>query len=161
MASTAKENTKQSSSGSQSRLPQAAGPEAAEDAQCPICLGPMRRPAYVTFCMHKFCLSCIQQWARTRDNCPVCRQPMEQLLHSVRGDSDYSECAVGLAGRPHRSGDTERGAQPIMAVMLWAMQAVQGQQQRWAARSRPVDAESAQRQEAAPGPSNAPSRSLT
>uniref|UniRef100_A0A8U8C5I7 RING-type domain-containing protein n=1 Tax=Geospiza parvula TaxID=87175 RepID=A0A8U8C5I7_GEOPR len=31
----------------------------------------MRRPAYVTFCMHKFCLSCIQQWARARNSCPV------------------------------------------------------------------------------------------
>uniref|UniRef100_A0A8C5UJP8 RING-type E3 ubiquitin transferase n=1 Tax=Malurus cyaneus samueli TaxID=2593467 RepID=A0A8C5UJP8_9PASS len=96
MASTAREDTGQSSSaasdGSLRQHPMAAALEA--DSQCPICLGPMKRPAYVTYCMHKFCFRCILQWARARDNCPVCRQPMQQLLYAVRGDSDYKEFNV-------------------------------------------------------------------
>lgn len=161
MASTAKEDTGQSSSaasdGSLSQPPQAGLPEAADDSQCPICLGPMKRPAYVTYCMHKFCLRCIWQWARARDNCPVCRQPMEQLLHSVRGDSDYKERAIGPSARLQRRVATERGLQPVTAVMLRMMQAVHDHQ-RLAGRSRPTDTESAQTQEAAPGPSNAHSQ---
>uniref|UniRef100_A0A8C5NRG8 Zinc finger C3HC4 RING-type domain-containing protein n=1 Tax=Junco hyemalis TaxID=40217 RepID=A0A8C5NRG8_JUNHY len=49
----------------------------------------MRRPAYVTFCMHKFCLSCIQQWARTKDNCGKSRVHvfLFQIMCQLRSDS--------------------------------------------------------------------------
>ncbi|XP_031963244.1 E3 ubiquitin-protein ligase Topors-like [Corvus moneduloides] len=158
MASTAKEDTGQSSSaasdGSRSQPPQAGLPEAADDSQCPICLAPMKRPAYVTYCMHKFCLRCILQWARARHSCPVCRQPMERLLHSVRGDSDYKECAMGPSARRQRRVATERGLQPVSAAMLRMMQAVRDHRH-LAGRSRPMDTENAQTQEAAPGPSTA------
>ncbi|XP_023781453.1 E3 ubiquitin-protein ligase Topors-like isoform X2 [Cyanistes caeruleus] len=161
MASAAKADMGQSSSaaseGSQSQPPRAGRPEAAEDPQCPICLGPMKRPAYVTYCMHKFCLRCIRQWAKSRDNCPVCRQPMEQLLYSVRGDSDYKECAVGLSARLQRRVATERSLQPVTTVMIRVMQVLHDQEN-MAGRDRPVATQSAQRQEAAPGPSNAHSQ---
>uniref|UniRef100_A0A8C0USB5 RING-type E3 ubiquitin transferase n=1 Tax=Cyanistes caeruleus TaxID=156563 RepID=A0A8C0USB5_CYACU len=89
MASAAKADMGQSSSaaseGSQSQPPRAGRPEAAEDPQCPICLGPMKRPAYVTYCMHKFCLRCIRQWAKSRDNCPTVKNHICVIDRIQRG----------------------------------------------------------------------------
>ncbi|XP_032544947.1 putative E3 ubiquitin-protein ligase RING1a [Chiroxiphia lanceolata] len=161
MASGAKEDMEESScaesGGSLSQLPQAGPLEAAEDSQCPICLGHMKNPAYVTYCMHKFCSQCIWQWAMGNDNCPVCRQPMEKLLHSVRGDRDYEECEIGLLARLRSVMAEQWGLQALPAEMLqeaW----VAHDQQPLAGRRGLLGTESAQRQEAAPGPSNAPSQ---
>uniref|UniRef100_A0A8D2P8S8 RING-type E3 ubiquitin transferase n=1 Tax=Zosterops lateralis melanops TaxID=1220523 RepID=A0A8D2P8S8_ZOSLA len=33
-------------------------------SECPICLGTVRKPAFVTYCMHQFCFSCIRHWAQ-------------------------------------------------------------------------------------------------
>uniref|UniRef100_A0A8C5IG51 RING-type E3 ubiquitin transferase n=1 Tax=Junco hyemalis TaxID=40217 RepID=A0A8C5IG51_JUNHY len=52
-----------------------AGPlKAAVGSECPICLGAVRKPAFVAYCMHQFCFRCIRHWARAREDCPVCRQ---------------------------------------------------------------------------------------
>ena len=93
---------------SMSQLPQAGPAEAAADSQCPICLGDIKKAACVAFCMHCFCFACIQRWARARHVCPVCRQPLEQLLHSVRGDDNYEEYVLGLPARLRRRMAMER-----------------------------------------------------
>uniref|UniRef100_A0A8C0ZF08 RING-type E3 ubiquitin transferase n=1 Tax=Cyanistes caeruleus TaxID=156563 RepID=A0A8C0ZF08_CYACU len=80
MASGAKEGTGESGSAA------GAGPlKAAVGSECPICLGAVRKPAFVAYCMHQFCFRCIRHWAQAREDCPVCRQSLEQVLHSVRG----------------------------------------------------------------------------
>ncbi|RMC02733.1 hypothetical protein DUI87_19922 [Hirundo rustica rustica] len=117
----------------------------------------MWRPAYVTYCMHKFCFKCIWRWGMTRDTCPVCRQPMEKVLYSVRGDGNYQECPIGLTARLQRRLARARGLQPVSTVTERVRQAVHDQQP-LAGRSGPEDTEGAQRQEAAPGPSNAHSQ---
>ncbi|KAJ7400542.1 E3 ubiquitin-protein ligase Topors-like isoform X2 [Pitangus sulphuratus] len=159
MASGAKEDMEESScadsDGSLSQSSQAGPIEAAEDSRCPICLGPMKKPAYVTYCMHQFCFWCIQQWAMGRDNCPVCRQPMEKLLHSVRGDGDYEECEVGLPALLQRMMAMEWGLQVLPTGMLQPAQVAHYQQPLAGRRGFP-GTESAQRQDAAPGPSNDP-----
>lgn len=97
MASGAKESTGESGSAAR------AGPlKAAAHSECPICLGAVRKPAYVAYCMHQFCFRCIRHWAQGREDCPVCRQALEQVLHSVRGDDDYELFVVGLPARLRR-----------------------------------------------------------
>uniref|UniRef100_A0A8U8C2F4 RING-type E3 ubiquitin transferase n=1 Tax=Geospiza parvula TaxID=87175 RepID=A0A8U8C2F4_GEOPR len=73
MAGGAKEGTGDSGSAA------GAGPlKAAVGSECPICLGTVRKPAFVAYCMHQFCFRCIRHWARAREDCPVCRQSLEQ-----------------------------------------------------------------------------------
>ncbi|KAF4802517.1 hypothetical protein TURU_024672 [Turdus rufiventris] len=97
MASGAKEG--RGESGSNAR----AGPrKAAVGSECPICLGTVKKPAFVAYCMHQFCFRCIRHWAQGREDCPVCRQALEQVLHSVRGDDDYELFVVGLPARLRR-----------------------------------------------------------
>lgn len=157
MASTAKEDTGQSSSaasgGSWSQPPQAGPPEAVEESQCPICLGHMKVPACVTYCMHKFCLRCIWLWSRERDSCPVCRQPIEQMLFSVEGDHNYKECSIGLGALLKRRVARD-GASPGMLQVMEALD------DPWHlhGRRRPVHIERARRPRAAPRPSNARSQ---
>lgn len=160
MASTAKEDTGQSSR-SWSQPPQAAPPEAEEDSQCPICLDCTREPAYVTYCMHKFCFKCIQLWTRTSDNCPVCRQPIHWMLYSVRGDRDYRQRPISLAARLYEMQRMAgvRDSPPGTAAMLSMTQALQDQQHLYGRRNS-LQAERAQRQEAAPGLSNAHSHQV-
>ncbi|XP_027555522.1 putative E3 ubiquitin-protein ligase RING1b [Neopelma chrysocephalum] len=159
MASGAKEDMGESSctesGGSLSQSPQAGLMEVAEDSQCPICLGHMEKPVYVTYCMHKFCWQCIWQWVRGRQNCPVCRQPIEKLLYSVRGDNDYEECNIGLYAQLQRMMDMEWGLQELPVETLQPAE-VAHDRQLLAGRRGLLGTESAQRQDAAPGPSNAP-----
>ncbi|XP_027603292.1 putative E3 ubiquitin-protein ligase RING1a [Pipra filicauda] len=161
MASGAKEDMGESScaesGGSLSQPPQAGPLEAAEDSWCPICLEYMKEPAYVTYCMHKFCFQCIWQWAMARDDCPVCRQPMEKLLYSVRGDRDYEEYKVSLLALAREMIAYEWGFQALTAETLQPVW-VAHDQQPLAGRRGLLGTESAQRQDAALGPSNAPSQ---
>nr|XP_047912808.1 E3 ubiquitin-protein ligase Topors-like [Anser cygnoides] len=82
--------------------------EAAEDLLCPICMNDIEKAAYVAFCLHRFCLECIQQWAERKATCPICRRPFHRLLHSVRADDDYQEYVVVSSTRRRRDVARER-----------------------------------------------------
>lgn len=135
----------------------ATGPvEAAASLQCPICLGDIQNPAYVAYCVHCFCFACIRRWARGRDDCPVCRQPLEQLLHSVQGDDNYEEYVVGLPSHLRRRMAMER-AQGRSPQQRYNLRRRSTNDQPSAGRSRPVETNCTQRQGAALRPSNATS----
>jgi peroxin-10 len=40
--------------------------------QCQLCLGNV--PDTVTPCGHLFCWTCLTEWLRTRNQCPICRE---------------------------------------------------------------------------------------
>uniref|UniRef100_A0A803W4Z9 RING-type domain-containing protein n=1 Tax=Ficedula albicollis TaxID=59894 RepID=A0A803W4Z9_FICAL len=54
----------------------------------------MKKPAFVAYCMHQFCFRCIRHWAQGREDCPVCRQSLEQVLHSVRVYQGFRKCLL-------------------------------------------------------------------
>lgn len=88
---------------------QQAGPsEAAAGEQCPICLGTTRNTAYVSACFHAFCFRCIRRWAATRSTCPLCRQPIDRILHTVRADDDYQQYVCRSSARGRRNAARER-----------------------------------------------------
>lgn len=152
MASGAKEG--RGESGSNAR----AGPrKAAVGSECPICLGAVKKPAFVAYCMHQFCFRCIRHWAQGREDCPVCRQALEQVLHSVRGDDDYELFVVGLPARLRRrmAMDRARSRCPQRRYDLRRRLAtdlpVAGQ-------SEPAATGSSQGQAAALGPSRSPAQ---
>lgn len=48
------------------------------DSHCSICLDLYRFPlASVPCCHHMFCLSCLTQWLQTKNQCVMCRKPLQ------------------------------------------------------------------------------------
>ncbi|TRZ16354.1 hypothetical protein HGM15179_010755 [Zosterops borbonicus] len=154
MESGAKEGTGESGSAARAGLL-----KAGVGSECPICLGTVRKPAFVAYCMHQFCFSCIRHWAQAREDCPVCRQSLEQVLHSVRGDDDYELFVVGLPPRLRRrmAMDRARGhcqqCHYHLRRRLATDPPVAGQSEPMAGQSEPVATESSQGQGTAPEPS--------
>ncbi|GAB0205683.1 hypothetical protein GRJ2_003033900 [Grus japonensis] len=56
---------------------------------CPICGDDQEDVAYMSPCLHQFCLGCALRWARQKPNCPLCRSVTTTILFSVRSDDDY------------------------------------------------------------------------
>ena len=48
--------------------------------QCTICLENILSECKLLKCKHKFHKTCIKEWFKTSDTCPVCRDPQEQEL---------------------------------------------------------------------------------
>ena len=61
---------------------------------CPICRDAEHDVAYVTPCLHQFCLGCIVRWAKRKPSCPLCRQTVNSIIFSVRSEDDFLEMGV-------------------------------------------------------------------
>eukprot|EP00075_Anas_platyrhynchos_P013444 XP_027302697.1 E3 ubiquitin-protein ligase Topors-like [Anas platyrhynchos] len=94
---------------------QQAGPsETAARERCPICLGTTRNTAYTYTCFHAFCFRCIRRWAANSSACPLCRQPIDRILHTVRADDDYQQyvCRPSAHGRRNAARERVRSRSP-------------------------------------------------
>ncbi|XP_040397171.1 E3 ubiquitin-protein ligase Topors-like [Cygnus olor] len=61
------------------------------DTRCPICLDSWLNPSYVMPCLHRFCFACIRQWAESKPECPLCKQRVRSIVHSVTADNGFEE----------------------------------------------------------------------
>src|SRR5690606_4781390 len=53
--------------------------------KCTLCLEFMKTPTS-TSCGHMFCWSCVEEWCRSKPECPLCRQTvLVQHLLPIRG----------------------------------------------------------------------------
>uniref|UniRef100_A0A8C6ZJ69 RING-type E3 ubiquitin transferase n=1 Tax=Nothoprocta perdicaria TaxID=30464 RepID=A0A8C6ZJ69_NOTPE len=96
---------------SMSQVPGAMEPSTYGEEMCPICLDTARPPACPPACLHQFCLGCIQQWAATKAERPLCRRPFDTTLCQVPGEDTVEEHHV--EGRQQGSGapSLEEGGQ--------------------------------------------------
>lgn len=82
---------------------------------CPICGDAPDDVAYVTPCLHKFCLGCIVRWANRKSSCPLCRQTVSTILFSVRSEDDFLEMVLPEPSEPSDAGhqEEEGAADPV------------------------------------------------
>lgn len=46
---------------------------------CPICYKSTNKYCKIDCCIHKFCLSCINKWAKRKKQCPICRRAFKYI----------------------------------------------------------------------------------
>ena len=64
------------------------------DTRCPICLDSWVNASYVMPCLHRFCFACIQRWAESKPECPLCKRRVSSIVHSVRADNSFKELVI-------------------------------------------------------------------
>ncbi|XP_066844971.1 E3 ubiquitin-protein ligase Topors-like [Anser cygnoides] len=64
------------------------------DTRCPICLDSWVNPSFVVPCLHRFCFECIQRWAESKPECPLCKRRVSSIVHSVRADNRFKELVI-------------------------------------------------------------------
>ena len=65
-----------------------------DELMCSICLEIVKNKAVVEPCLHSFDLECIDEWAKRKHTCPICRADMDQILYDIVSDSDYKGKSV-------------------------------------------------------------------
>ncbi|KAG8455027.1 hypothetical protein GDO86_001301 [Hymenochirus boettgeri] len=65
--------------------------DASPDSKCPICLDRFDNVSHLDRCLHRFCFRCIQEWAKNKAECPLCKQPFNSIFHSVKAEDDFKE----------------------------------------------------------------------
>ena len=58
---------------------------------CPICLCRLDNKSFTDSCFHTFCFVCLQEWAKQKAVCPLCKQKFKSIIHSVRSLDDYDQ----------------------------------------------------------------------
>ncbi|XP_053151806.1 E3 ubiquitin-protein ligase Topors isoform X2 [Hemicordylus capensis] len=71
------------------KLHQPTSVDASPDSKCPICLDKFENVAYLDSCWHRFCFRCVQEWSKNKAECPLCKQPFQSILHSMRSEDHY------------------------------------------------------------------------
>jgi hypothetical protein len=47
---------------------------ATEDEHCAICLSNIEEEQGILKCKHCYCFTCIEQWSKQENSCPLCKQ---------------------------------------------------------------------------------------
>ncbi|KAK4815742.1 hypothetical protein QYF61_006780 [Mycteria americana] len=105
-------------------LPQEANMATEAEWSCPICREAQEAVAYVTPCVHLFCLGCIVRWAKRSPTCPLCRQTVNTVIYSVRSEDDFLEMVIPHVSDPSVAGhQEEQGAvEPVPRTYVAGLQ---------------------------------------
>lgn len=60
-----------------------------ENIDCSICLQAINNASFVDICLHKFCYECLFQWSQEKNDCPLCKEKFQNIIHNVKSDTEY------------------------------------------------------------------------
>jgi len=63
--------------------------EIQEKVTCSICSFILVEPVYINTCQHTFCKSCIYNWYKKSNNCPLCRNKFQ--LYQIKPNSFFND----------------------------------------------------------------------
>ncbi|XP_040397933.1 uncharacterized protein LOC121062243 [Cygnus olor] len=87
---------------------------AALDTRCPICLDAWGSAAYTLPCFHQFCFPCIQRWADSKPECPLCKQRVTSIVHSVQADDKFEELVISLSAAASADRTPAQAPRPLV-----------------------------------------------
>lgn len=85
--------------------------------RCLICLDTWGSPAFTVPRCHQCCLPCIQRWADTKPECPLCKRRLASIVHSVQADDKLEELVISPSAAASIDADSSSEAQ---AAWPWA-----------------------------------------
>ncbi|XP_059690545.1 ubiquitin carboxyl-terminal hydrolase 42-like [Gavia stellata] len=101
-------NSSSSATAGASHLMWAGAREASAGWLWPFWPGRLSIASYVGFCLHRFSCACIRLVSRRKAACPVCCQPFDRALRTVREDRNKEEHGFSPSSRCQRHGARER-----------------------------------------------------
>jgi hypothetical protein len=64
--------------------------------ECSICLSDICEDQGMLKCTHTFCHSCIDDWLKINNSCPICREPSKEIIHLSSSIPDLLNCLYYL-----------------------------------------------------------------
>jgi hypothetical protein len=103
--------------------------ESPDKEECIICLDTSKNLSRVSNCSHSFCFSCILNWSKVTNTCPVCKKEFNSITACNTPTTDgYSRKVIRVKRKIQRvAHDDDRNFLPNEVLTA---QANQGQQQR-------------------------------
>lgn len=83
---------------------------------CPICLSHIEQSnlSVLRWCMHRFCVNCIQRWSLMQRFCPLCKQIFHGWYYNIRSSSLFDKKDLTVNATPQTSDQlTGRRRYPI------------------------------------------------
>jgi len=70
------------------------------DDPCPICLGAITNACAAETCLHRFCFGCLKAWTDKKNNCPLCKCDLSNILYDIKTDDDYKIYSIPIPEHP-------------------------------------------------------------
>jgi len=78
-----------------------------EELTCPCCCGVFFRCTACLPCLHNFCAPCVSEWVRDKGECPVCREPVSDLVRNCAIDGVVETLFVAFPERKRSACEIE------------------------------------------------------
>ena len=59
------------------------------DNTCSICIDEIKEMCYTDTCLHRFCFTCLSEWVKRKQVCPLCKAEFTNIIHNVKSDDEY------------------------------------------------------------------------
>lgn len=91
---------------------------------CVICLDLISpNNKCLTSCFHEFCYDCISEWLKYKNQCPLCKRPLEYLIHDVKSPTTYKLTSIddGYSNESESRVDTSSPLPFIHTTKMWSL----------------------------------------
>lgn len=85
---------------------------------CSICLGQFRDKSFTDSCFHTFCFSCLQEWAKVKPVCPLCKTSFNSIIHNIKSNEDYERIYLPTPTPSTRSAEDDEARRFRYATTL-------------------------------------------
>lgn len=68
---------------------------------CAICLDPISQntKCFAYSCLHEFCYGCLTKWMECKNDCPLCKRRLVQIIYDVQSPGTFKTRELNIDGR--------------------------------------------------------------
>lgn len=82
---------------------------------CAICLDPIstKKKCFAYICLHEFCYDCLTKWLERKNECPLCKRPLVNIIYDVQSPGTYK-----LKHLDHAGGNNSESDDDLLSTLL-------------------------------------------